>query len=112
MSYFQKRLAAEPGSGSKFTPAPPKCLSGLPALWEFIGMRAWPEDGSPRVTGSVLVFGDEGAVKVLFNDRDSGYVAFATIDSEKPILGAIEGLLVGGRLDWRQNRDSRPKPRR
>lgn len=60
--------------------------------------------GQQRVTGTLLLFVDDGALKAMLNDRDSGYIAFLSSHTAKTLLEAVEEGLRDGGLDWRESK--------
>lgn len=78
-------------------------LAKMPVLWEFLTVEAW-EDGEARRTGTVLIFIEEGSVKLCLNDRDQDQVAFVTGSSLEEAFEAADAGLDGDSLDWRQSR--------
>jgi len=107
MSYLQKRAPTESGNG--VSPAwafAPSDMDRWPALLEFTTSRAWP-DGSLRQSGTLLLFADEGRLKVCLSDRDQGLVAFVTGDGVLSLLDAAEQMLREGDGDWRPQRQGK-----
>jgi len=59
------------------------------------------EDGSPRLTSTLMLLGEHGVVKACLNDREearSAWVSGRTVDET---LGALEVGLMADSLDWR-----------
>jgi hypothetical protein len=75
-----------------------------PSLWEWLFASQWPDDGSARETGTVLLFVEGGQLKAMFNDRAQSLLAFMTLGSSGDVLGDLEAALAGGRMDWRSPR--------
>lgn len=73
-----------------------------PALAEFLFRTVWEEDGSSRVPGTALIFGDGAWVKVMLNDKDQGLVAFTTLEAQEDILGEIDAAILSTSTDWRK----------
>lgn len=80
--------------------APGKVLGKLLAVWEFLTETEWGE-GEPRRTGTVLLFVEDGRVKVCANDRDSDSVCFVSGSTPDEALGSLDQGLRDGDLDWR-----------
>lgn len=57
--------------------------------------------GSPRRTGTITVFSEDGRFKAVLNDRQSGSACFVTSDSALGLLDAAEVILADGKGDWR-----------
>lgn len=80
----------------------------MPALWEFLTLSAW-EDGSPRETGTFLIFSEDGKVKGCLCNRDTGHVGFVSADGWVSLLEAVEAALMNDSVDWRLSRTARAK---
>lgn len=81
----------------------PAFSGDYPLLWSYLTQNKW-EDGSPRQTSSVLLFADDGVLKMMLRDRDAGlclWVAGATVTG---LFDAVEGALADAKADWRQDR--------
>jgi hypothetical protein len=78
-------------------------LARWPNLIEFLTSLKWG-DGSRRVSGTVLVFVDDGRMKCCLSDRDQGLVAFAVAGSILELFDAAEGLVARSDADWRPMR--------
>lgn len=76
-----------------------------PTLHDFLTLTGWA--GKQRKSGTVLVFAEDGKWKCCLNDRDGGHYCFVSSDSLAGLLGALEGGLKGGTLDWRLSRKGR-----
>lgn len=70
------------------------------ALHEFLVLTEW-EDKSPRETGTLTLFVDQGQWKARLNDRDGGLVVFLAAEGYIALLEALEAGLREGTLDWR-----------
>lgn len=73
---------------------------GLPALSEFLSEARW-DDGSPRVTGSITLFCDDGVWKLCLSDKDAGRVAFVSAGTPTEVFAAADKALQSSSLDWR-----------
>jgi len=83
-----------------------------PEIYSFLSAVQYP-DGAERVTGTLLLFTDQGVLKCCLTDRDGGCVAFLSGDSLEGLLDAAEAGLREDALEWRQQkRDSGRKPGR
>ena len=78
-----------------------------PAILEFVSAERWP-DGAMRTPGSLVVFVEQGRLKVCVNDKSQGLVAFVTAESLVGLLDAAEAILVSETGDWRATRKHRP----
>jgi hypothetical protein len=82
-----------------------------PSLVEFL-TRTEFEDGSARQTGTLMLFVEDGRLKVCLNDRAEGLVGFHSFQSLDTILGELEGCLDKDGVDWRKTRDGVKSGRR
>jgi len=100
---LSRRSESSNGKVTPFVPeALPKCLQGCPALWEFLACSVWEDTGESRETGSVLFFFQDGVLKFMLNDRDSGKVAFRALKSSEALLRQVEEALLSDSTDWRR----------
>lgn len=109
MGWIKKQSSDVEGSAGQ-TAAPEVCKGDIvgEASWEFLTARAY-EDGQARETGTLLVFYEDGLVKMCVIDRDNGRTAF--LSSPEGIKAAFQKLEKGIReekLDWRRKRDPGP----
>lgn len=72
-----------------------------PNLLDFLSLTEWPEEGGPRKTGSILIFVQDGYVKVRLVDNDQDLVAFWAGQSLADALRTVETDLGLGAGDWR-----------
>lgn len=77
-------------------------IASWPALTEFLG-RVTYSDGSDRLTGSILLFCDQGRLKVMLKEPNEGVVGFSTIDGLDGLLDALERKIAGGSVEWRKD---------
>lgn len=78
-----------------------------PDLTDFLTSEAWPDDQGTRVTGTVLIFCEDGAWKACLNDRDAGLRSFVTARTALGLLEAVEARLSDpGGSEWRPPRDN------
>lgn len=74
-----------------------------PELWSHLADEQY-EDGSPRERSTLMVFVEDGLVKLCLNDRDQNRTAWISALTLQEAMGALEKGLAGGRLDWRVKR--------
>lgn len=74
-----------------------------PLLWSFLTQNKW-EDGSARQTSSVLMFSDDGVLKLMLRDRDAGLCLWVAAGTVMGLFDAVEAALGDPRADWRQDR--------
>lgn len=104
MAFIKRRDTTSKDGSRSSREDPPAEMNKFPALWEFLEMDKWAEDGKARIPGTVLLFTEVGRLKAMFNDKDGGYVAFASLDVSVGVLDALDDLLRGGALDWRKSK--------
>jgi len=86
----------------------PETAKRYPTLYEYLTVTKY-NDGSPRVTATLLLFVDDGALKGCLNDRDNNRSAFISAPS---LLSLLEQLDIGLRedaLDWKRKGSYNPK---
>jgi hypothetical protein len=71
----------------------------------FLVQSKW-EDGSSRVTGTVMLFVEGGCWKAWAHNRDSGEGAFLSALTLEGLLKSLDAGLESGQLDWREDRKS------
>lgn len=72
-----------------------------PEIYEWMCLQSYPAGGS-RVTSTILLFCDAGAIKLCFNDRDNNRSVFI---NDATFTGAMDRLECGLKkddLDWRR----------
>jgi len=65
------------------------------------------DDGTPRVTSTLMILAELGVLKVCLNDRDAERSAWVSGRGVDEALDALEVGLVEDRLDWRARPPSR-----
>lgn len=78
----------------------------FPELYEHLTATTY-DDGSQRLTSTLLMFVDQGALKCCINDRDNCRSAFVTATDIMGILLNLNTGLANNTLDWR-GRSQRP----
>jgi hypothetical protein len=80
-------------------------------LWRLLSRICWhvssvleADAKTPRVTGTVSIFYQDGGVKVCIRDRQAGKVAFVWAPSFEEALLKAQAALEVGSLDWRPDR--------
>lgn len=99
-SVLRKRVASQGGSGAAGGLAVCPVLDAVPGLREMLVETRFP-DGSPRLTSTLLLFVEDGIVKVCLHDRDQGQTAWASGVSVGDCLEALEGGLQADTLSWK-----------
>lgn len=104
MSSFLRRResSSSPADTSGLSVADAAESKRWPALLEFLGTVSWP-DGSSRESGTLLLFLDQGRLKVCLGDRAQSLALFVTSASGS-LLGLLdhcEKQLQAPAADWR-----------
>jgi len=71
-----------------------------PSLVSFLKDDKW-SDGTPRVTGTISLFVQEGALKAAINDKDRGVVGFISAPAFYELLFAIDQGIEHDSIEWR-----------
>jgi hypothetical protein len=95
---FVARRAAGGGPGPVGA-VDPGFSATYPALWEYLSLGVLPD--GPRQTSTLLVFLEDGMVKMCLHDRDAGVQLFRSADTFSGALEGLEEALESGRADWR-----------
>jgi len=100
MSVLRKRDVKATSGGEATEPAVCGLSASLPGVWEMLSCSAY-SDGSRRVLSTLLLFVDEGMVKVCLNDRDQGLTAWFSGETITSCLQGLEEALARDSLQWR-----------
>lgn len=102
--YFSMKRPSQTPAGPP--PDPPwndnDFKSDLPNLYVFLHDDTW-DDGKVRITGSISIFKQKGALKAAVNDKDRGLVAFVTAPTFAELLTLIDMGICADNLDWKAN---------
>ncbi len=79
-----------------------------PSVVEFLTRSSW-EDGSGRLTGTIMIMVESGLWKSWVHDRDASIGAFVSSGTLPGLLKALDKGVETGQLDWRPDR---PKGRK
>lgn len=71
-----------------------------PSIYEYLTVTRWA-DGSNRVTSTISVFIDNGALKLVINDRDNNRSAFFSAPTFEDTLVRMEEALTEDSADWK-----------
>jgi len=105
MGRFSERRSATPaGNCTGSYSAAGDDAEHWPVLVEFLNLQKFV-DGSPRLTGTLLVFVQDGMLKAMLKDREEGLIGFKSYDSLDGLLDALENDLRDDLVDWRKERD-------
>ncbi len=83
----------------------PQFFSRFPNLNDIL--FATESGGQPREPGKLLIFCDEGKLKVCITMPSEGLCAFLVIDSLDILCPSIEEAARKGNLDWRRDKKSK-----
>jgi hypothetical protein len=86
----------------------PKLAGAYPALSEHL-CRTRDDDGQPRQTCSLTIFGAAGGFRGFLNDRDTGAAIAVTADTFTGLLAALEADLQSDRPNWTWRPESNGK---
>lgn len=99
---LRRKVSPNDPAGTGAAPPDSDFEKKYPLLWQFLTETRWDEK-TPRETGSVLIFVQEGVWKAMVKDKDSGEIAFVSKNTFKTLMEAIERGFVEEKLDWRQD---------
>lgn len=74
-----------------------------PTVWSYLTQDRW-DDGTPRKTSSVTMFMDQGQLKCVLKDKESGTSLWAAGISLESMFGVLEALLNDSTAVWRQDK--------
>ena len=80
--------------------SPGKWGEGYPSLWAFLADPAF-DDGSPRTTGTVMLFCEQGRLKAWVHDREMERTAFLTARCPEDLFAELNDGLETDDMDWR-----------
>ena len=101
MSILRRRDTSGTGPGGCAGPGASEIALAYPSVWEMISEGHYP-DGGPRLGATLLVFVDEGVVKLCLNDRDQEVSAWVSGASWDAAMAVLEDGLVRDTLTWRR----------
>lgn len=103
MSFLDSVNSCAPQDGPGRPVLDPKFFKDYPALFEFLTAYAYP-DGQVRTPSCFTVFAEDGAFKIVLNERDRNLSLWGTGQSFQDALKTLEERLKSDRPDWRKNR--------
>lgn len=98
---LSKPVSAASGPNALGASAGSDCATLFPCLWEYVVSAQW-EDGTPRVTASLLLFAEDGWFKLCLNDRACDRSAWASGVTPEAAFSSLEGQLAAGSVEWRR----------
>jgi len=81
----------------------PQFMGNYPLLWDHLTQLTW-EDGSQRAPSTFMVFPQDGLLKVLFRDVDSGLCCWLATRQLSTLFELLECALGDPATDWRLDR--------
>lgn len=78
-------------------------LSAYPTLCGYLADQSW-DDGSERVTSTLLFFVEEARVKVCLNDRHNARSLWSSGKQVDTALESLECMLNTEEPDWKASR--------
>lgn len=76
-----------------------------PGIWDHLTQTAW-EDGSPRVPSSILIFEQDGSLKLMLRDKSAGLCLWVAGRTFEALLLACEMGINDPATEWRQDRQN------
>lgn len=76
------------------------------ALFEYVSESAWPS-GRPRQTSTLMMFVEDGLVKLCLHDRALQRSLWVSGDSWESALTGMEVQLSSGKCEWRKDKPGR-----
>jgi len=74
-----------------------------PDLHDFLTEMTWT-DGKKRITGTVLIFCEDGLWKARLNDRDSKVTGWVSGEAYEGMMEAVDRALGQGTIQWRADK--------
>jgi len=74
-----------------------------PTLYEYLTQTAW-EDGTAREPSGLLIFYQDGFLKAMLRDRDSGLCLWVTAKSLTALFATLEAGLLDPDAVWKMDR--------
>lgn len=100
MSFFKKPPIVADSKGDGADPCDDKMKKNYPTLWEYLSSSSWP-DGEVRKRSSLVVFCQDGMVKMCLGDKNIDVQLWAASPTFLGALEAMEGRLTEDRPEWR-----------
>lgn len=104
---FMKRREKKNGTRGEPAFSDPEFAKKHPNLYEYLAATCYDGDPEqPRVTSTLLVFGQEGCVKLCLRDRDEAVCCWVAASTLLGAFGVLERELRDGLAIWRLDRAS------
>lgn len=85
----------------------PEFRTNFPTLYEYLTQTKW-DSGEPRLTATLSVFVDQGAMTVCLNDRSNNRSLFANEPALFACFASLEEALASDTAEWKNRRASSP----
>lgn len=83
-------------------------MQDLGELYKFLTQLEW-SPGEPRLTGTIMIFVEDGRFKCWLHDRDAHLSGWVSAPSFPEVLLAADRLVVDQAGEWRPDRaNNRP----
>jgi hypothetical protein len=99
----RKRSSAGAAADAPLSTSDPQFAANYPLLWDHLTQTEW-EDGSRRELSTLLVFPQDGLLKCLFRDVDSGLCCWLATKQLSTLWELVECALGDQATDWRVDR--------
>jgi len=83
----------------------PAAVDETPLLWGYLTQSVW-EDGTPRATSSLLLFEQDGFLKLMLRDRENGLCLWVAAPNLSSAFAAVELALSDPTTEWRLDRQA------
>lgn len=74
-----------------------------PDLHAFLTEMTW-DDGKKRITGTVLMFCEDGLWKARLNDRDAKVTGWISGESYEGLMEGVDRAIGNGSIQWRADK--------
>lgn len=99
-----KKKSGVPGAGQAvFVDAKTFFDGEYPLLAAHLGDPVY-DDGTPRLTSTLLIFAEQGLWKACLSCRDTEEVAFVSASNTRDLFLKLEDGLEADELDWREKK--------
>jgi hypothetical protein len=103
-AYMKKRERKHEGSTTRSV-VDPEFQLVYPTLYDYLTATCYDDDPKqPRVTSTLLVFGQDGCWKANLRDRSEGLCAWFAAPQFTELLGGLERELTDDHVVWRLDR--------
>lgn len=104
MALQRRQSVVESGAPVPKDPSRDAFAKRWPSVWEFVTSEWWIPGQESRVPGSLLLFLQDGLVKVRLKDNERQEVLFLTGQGIEEVLRLAEEALATGKGEWRPDK--------